>query len=113
MIMATLVDSAHGRDVSNRMYDPFDGRPEKHPESVETMEQYDSQDEQEEQDGDDATAEGSEGSYDSTEEQEEEIDPQVLEDMIKFEESFQGISKRFRIINRIGEGKRQRKRQTV
>ncbi|MCJ1415101.1 hypothetical protein MMC32_001432 [Xylographa parallela] len=32
------------------------------------------------------------------------IDPSVKEDMIKFEESFKGINKRYRLIDRIGEG---------
>ena len=33
------------------------------------------------------------------------IDPAVAEDMAKFEESFKGISKRYRLIDRIGEGR--------
>lgn len=32
------------------------------------------------------------------------IDKSVLEDMAKFEDSFKGITQRFRLINRIGEG---------
>ncbi|MCJ1388966.1 hypothetical protein MMC18_001818 [Xylographa bjoerkii] len=32
------------------------------------------------------------------------IDPAVKEDMVKFEESFKGINKRYRLIDRIGEG---------
>lgn len=36
---------------------------------------------------------------------EEEIDEGVAEDMQKFEESFKGITKRYRLLNRIGEGK--------
>ena len=32
------------------------------------------------------------------------IEKSVLEDMIKFEDSFKGITKRFRLIDRIGEG---------
>jgi cell division control protein 7 len=36
--------------------------------------------------------------------EEEEIDELVLEDMQKFEESFRGITKRYRLLNRIGEG---------
>ena len=32
------------------------------------------------------------------------VDPTVKEDMIKFEESFKGINKRYRLIDRIGEG---------
>jgi len=38
------------------------------------------------------------------EEDEEEIDELVLEDMQKFEESFRGITKRYKLLNRIGEG---------
>ena len=32
------------------------------------------------------------------------VDKSVMEDMAKFEESFKGITQRFRLINRIGEG---------
>lgn len=35
----------------------------------------------------------------------EEVEDAVAEDMARFEESFAGITKRFRLINRIGEGK--------
>lgn len=34
----------------------------------------------------------------------EEVEDAVAEDMARFEESFAGITKRFRLINRIGEG---------
>jgi cell division control protein 7 len=34
----------------------------------------------------------------------EEVEDAVQEDMARFEETFVGISKRFRLINRIGEG---------
>lgn len=44
--------------------------------------------------------EGSDTSEDS-----QDIEPAVLEDMEKFRDTFKGISKRFRLINRIGEGK--------
>lgn len=37
---------------------------------------------------------------------EEEIDESVKEDMRKLEETFTGISERYRLINRIGEGGR-------
>lgn len=43
------------------------------------------------------------GSYD---ESDEDVDDSVVEDMKKLEDSFRGISKRFRLINRIGEGMR-------
>ena len=35
---------------------------------------------------------------------EEEVEDSVQEDMARFEETFVGITKRFRLINRIGEG---------
>jgi cell division control protein 7 len=34
----------------------------------------------------------------------EEVEQSVAEDMARFEETFVGINKRFRLINRIGEG---------
>lgn len=40
-----------------------------------------------------------------SEESEEEVDPAVQEDMDKFVATFKGIKDRFRLINRIGEGK--------
>jgi len=36
--------------------------------------------------------------------EDEEIDELVLEDMQKFEETFKGITQRYKILNRIGEG---------
>ncbi|KAF2724189.1 cell cycle protein kinase-like protein [Polychaeton citri CBS 116435] len=64
------------------------------------------------EDSDDAVTEEMEESKDPLEEsggtvsdeEEEEVDDQVLEDMEKFESSFRNISKRYRFINRIGEG---------
>ena len=41
---------------------------------------------------------------DISQEKHRKISPNVLEDMVKFEESFKGITQRFRLINRIGEG---------
>lgn len=35
---------------------------------------------------------------------EDSVDENVAEDMLKFEETFRGITKRYRLINRIGEG---------
>lgn len=35
---------------------------------------------------------------------EEEVDESVREDMVKLEDTFPGISDRFRLVNRIGEG---------
>lgn len=40
-----------------------------------------------------------------TEERSGRIDSSVAENMLKFEQSVQGIRERFRLINRIGEGK--------
>ncbi len=37
-------------------------------------------------------------------ESEDEVDESVVEDMRKLEESFKGISQKYRLINRIGEG---------
>lgn len=48
-------------------------------------------------------SEGSNGSESSVESRRP-IDKSVLEDMAKFEDSFKGITQRFRLINRIGEG---------
>ncbi|KAL9122083.1 MAG: hypothetical protein Q9187_001367 [Circinaria calcarea] len=48
-------------------------------------------------------SEGSNGSESSIESRRP-IDKSVMEDMVKFEESFKGITQRFRLINRIGEG---------
>lgn len=41
----------------------------------------------------------------SDESDEEELEQLVAEDIQKFEESFRGISKHYRLINRIGEGR--------
>ena len=42
-----------------------------------------------------------------TSEEEEEVDELVAEDIERFENSFVGINKRYRVINRIGEGQSQ------
>lgn len=39
-----------------------------------------------------------------TDDSDDDIDESVAEDIQKFEDSFKGITRRFRIINRIGEG---------
>lgn len=39
-----------------------------------------------------------------TDDSDEEVEDTVLEDIARFEESFKGITKRYRLINRIGEG---------
>lgn len=41
---------------------------------------------------------------DELEESDQEVEDSVAEDMRRLEESFEGISERFRLINRIGEG---------
>ncbi|KAF2835052.1 kinase-like protein [Patellaria atrata CBS 101060] len=41
---------------------------------------------------------------DSEEEEEEDVEDSVLEDIARFQDSFKGINKRYRLINRIGEG---------
>lgn len=42
--------------------------------------------------------------YDQEDESEDEVDETVAEDMNKLEEDFKGISQKYRLINRIGEG---------
>lgn len=42
--------------------------------------------------------------YDDEDDSEDEIDETVAEDMYKLEENFKGISSKYRLINRIGEG---------
>ena len=39
----------------------------------------------------------------------EEIDESVAEDIVRFESSFEGINKRYRLINRVGEGESARR----
>lgn len=45
------------------------------------------------------------GYSDYSDESDEVVDPTVREDMDKFMETFKGIKERFRLINRIGEGR--------
>jgi cell division control protein 7 len=59
------------------------------------------------EDDEDGVAEAN--SYDEYEdededEDEDDIDDSVIEDMRKLEESFKGISQKYKLINRIGEG---------
>jgi cell division control protein 7 len=56
--------------------------------------------EERDEDDEDLREDGSETSDDG----EETVDSTVQEDMIKFEQTFKGITERFRLINRIGEG---------
>ena len=51
---------------------------------------------------DEASVDGS--ISDDSDESEDEVDESVIEDMRKLEESFKGISQKYRLINRIGEG---------
>jgi cell division control protein 7 len=50
------------------------------------------------------TSQGERPHGESEYEEEEEVDETVREDMSKLEDTFPGISERFRLINRIGEG---------
>ena len=56
--------------------------------------------------GDEISDDDSETTDDSvaSKKQHRKKDPVVVEDMVKFEESFRGITKRYRLIDRIGEG---------
>jgi cell division control protein 7 len=45
------------------------------------------------------------GLSDASEESDDVVDSAVAEDIAKFQESFQGITDRYRLIKRIGEGK--------
>ena len=53
---------------------------------------------------DDDNHEEDEQSSDEYDESEDEVDDSVIEDMKRLEESFRGISQKYRLINRIGEG---------
>ena len=54
-----------------------------------------------------AESEDSRASYDSetSDTTDDAVDPSILEDIEKFNETFKGISDRYRLINRIGEGR--------
>lgn len=58
------------------------------------------EEEEEEEEGE----EDDEPMLDDESESEDEVDESVVEDMRKLEESFKGISQKYRLINRIGEG---------
>ena len=47
---------------------------------------------------------GASSSDEDAESSEEELEQSVAEDMARFEDTFKGISDRYRLINRIGEG---------
>jgi len=56
-------------------------------------------------DDEDGPGDGIDASPDQADfEEEEEVDESVREDMNKLEDTFPGISDRFRLVNRIGEG---------
>lgn len=57
-----------------------------------------------EDDEDDAVEEEASDEFEEDED-EDDIDDSVAEDMKKLEESFKGISQKYRLINRIGEGR--------
>lgn len=93
--------AAAGKDVHNKMAHAAI--------AIHEDEQYDlSTDQVEEEDmaqvvseeGDSANGSMSE----ATEDTEDEVDESVVEDMRRLEESFKGISQKYRLINRIGEG---------
>lgn len=42
--------------------------------------------------------------FEESQDEEDDVDDSVKEDMKKLEDSFRGISDRFRLVNRIGEG---------
>lgn len=71
-------------------------------EMLEEEEQY-IQDSREETDDEDI---GEDGYSESSEESGGIVDAAVKEDMDKFQDSFNGIRQRFRLINRIGEGQK-------
>ena len=46
----------------------------------------------------------SSGDSDDSEDQRKALDPMIQEDISRFEESFKGITKRYKVLSRIGEG---------
>lgn len=62
--------------------------------------------EREEREGEDGEMgeEDEDGSSQASDESEDVVDAAVQEDIEKFQNSFEGITERFRLINRIGEG---------
>lgn len=73
-----------------------------HDEMDESMEQTGAGDESRVEDGEEMEVDGYSEASDDTDEA---VDLSVQQDMVKFEEKFQDIKERFRLINRIGEGK--------
>lgn len=53
----------------------------------------------------DQSPEEDESASTEADQSDEELDDDVAEDLRKFQESFRGISKRYKLMNRIGEGK--------
>lgn len=74
-------------------HDDAGGSTDEEPQEMEESEMKD-----EEESDDDGLSEASEESDDA-------VDPAVAEDITKFQQSFQGITDRYRLIKRIGEGK--------
>ena len=68
------------------------------PQRIQIVEDEEEEEQEEEDDDDD------EPIVDDESESEDEVDESVIEDMRKLEESFKGISQKYRLINRIGEG---------
>jgi cell division control protein 7 len=68
----------------------------------ESMEQNGAGDESRVEDGEEMELDGCSEASDETDDA---VDVSVQQDMDKFEESFKDVKERFRLINRIGEGK--------
>jgi hypothetical protein len=62
------------------------------------------EEEDEEEDDEEGDEEGLSEEDDDDGESEDEVEDSVIEDMRKLEENFRGISQKYRLINRIGEG---------
>jgi len=74
---------------------------------VEDEEEEDEEEEDEEEDQGEDEGDGEEdlsGEENDDDESGDEVEESVIEDMRKLEESFRGISRKYRLINRIGEG---------
>jgi hypothetical protein len=76
------------------------------PQHIHIAEDQDEEEEEEEEDEveEDDGGEGLSGEENDNDESEDEVEESVIEDMRKLEESFRGISRKYRLINRIGEG---------
>jgi len=72
-----------------------------HDDMDESMEENDEMEESKVEDGEEMEVEDNSEDSDS----DQDVDASVKEDIRKFQETFKGINERFRLINRIGEGK--------